>query len=151
MFFYFDWQVKLIIPYLEDFLSSAKPLLNPATMAGFSSYKKRQSPQALPLSLMFVFVCGLGSFRCKRIENEIITRFLGERTGNLSVKFCKSCISVKSQPYITDSAGQKANLKFLRFYSPITISPSVQTTVTPGSTEPPPTITSSWNWATVPL
>ena len=43
MFFSFDWQVKLIISYLEDFFSSAKPLLNHATIAWFSLYKKNDS------------------------------------------------------------------------------------------------------------
>ena len=63
MFFYFDWQVKLIISYLEDFLSSAKPLLNPATMAGFSSYNN--------------------THRWNRIDSQwcVLKRFVVEYTG----------------------------------------------------------------------
>ena len=51
--FYFDWQVKLIIAYLEDFLSSAEPLLNHATIAWFSFFKNK-TRQGIAVSFIYI-------------------------------------------------------------------------------------------------
>ena len=46
--------------FLFNFCSSAKPLLNHATIAWFSSYKKEGHPKKVPLSVLFI------SYRVRR-------------------------------------------------------------------------------------